>query len=119
MRGERKSTRGGSTALRRNRTLEHCTAYRAWLNNTGAAQQRTVSVYPDGGRFPPDSVTVFAAPAGHQGPPPNAANATKVSPDGDAVAKTVPNNGAVFVHYARPEGGGPDAVDAVIDDGPV
>jgi hypothetical protein len=80
--------------------LQHCAAYRVWRNQTGAAQNRTASVYPAQGEFPAGSVvTVFVAPDAHTTAPGPGMNPTTVGASGDSIAKNVPNGSALFVHY--------------------
>lgn len=112
--GLRAGPRDGSTSIEREKELKHCEAYRVWVNSTGAAQTRSVSVFPVGGDFLPNTVTVFVAGPDHQGGPPGAGT-TVIKPEGDSVGKAVPDGQAVFVHLNKPGG----KKKARIDDGPV
>jgi hypothetical protein len=116
--GIRKGGPGDSkTAIARDRELVHCQAYRAWVNATGGAANRTVGVFPSGiSTFPAGTtVTVFVAPENHAGAPPAGSNPTTVAPEGDSIGKNVPNGSAVFVHFNATAG---RKTRAVIDDGP-
>ncbi|HXP78243.1 MAG TPA: hypothetical protein VN823_29170 [Stellaceae bacterium] len=110
---------GGNVALTRQRVhLEHCVASRAWRNQSGAAQNRTVGAYPSSGDFPTGStVTIFVAPDGHTGAPTAAMAPTTVGSGGDSVGKNVPNGSAVFVHYDQGTAK-PTRVDADITEEP-
>lgn len=107
---------GPQFITRTGEVLTHCQVYRAWRNQTGAAQNRTISVYPSNGQFPPRAtVTVFVAPDGHTGAPRANMNPTSVGQNGDRVAKNVPNGQAVFVHLSSRRGAN---VTADISDNP-
>jgi hypothetical protein len=103
-------------------TLVNCEVFRVWRNQTRPPQNkdRTVSVAPTSGTIPQPpqgTCTVFVAidnfnqaPAAQQFP-------TTVGPDGDSVCKTVPPGEAVFVHYAKGQGG-PNQIKVNISEDP-
>ena len=107
---------GPQFITRTREVLTHCQVYRAWRNQTGAAQNRTISVYPSSGQFPPSAtVTVFVAADNHTGATRANMNPTSVGQNGDRVAKNVPNGQAVFVHLSQRRGAN---VTADISDNP-
>jgi hypothetical protein len=121
---EPKGVRGGGgypgvIALARKRTLKHCEVYRAWRNQSGGDENRTVSVFPSNPTTIPQpptaTVTVFVAPDGHTGAPGAGNGPTPVGPNGDSIGKRVHDGEAIFVHL---QGRAGQEIEVVVDDGP-